>query len=1099
MSLLNFLAVEPRSRAGVIQSQAWDALRPFERYLFRVRENARERQKRQRFAFDVVRPAWLYRLRPVDTLLLVSAQEPNWWLLEGWPSGAPLNLTRKIHHPSKQEYLTVDSARATPDGLWIETRSQTLEDGDVVEWYGHTCTVRRPSPVRPKLVTTVEGEQLRVRWWETSPRGELLCVEGSFDASRVVVDGSQRTCEVLDVWEMCKSARDSSGLDVRVEGPRLRREQPLQAKSLETPQGVRLDVEPMSVRRRRGHCVQLKLPDDFPVESVEIDPRAELCEGEEVRELWTEPDSKRAARLHIVEIDRDRYQVYLKEPPPQGTKYLYAPLDTRAIEIQKRAVQQLRYSPLPAHRGLLRLCEHPNKAHWADPERLDEPIWELLTDESIDGVLEQRKFVVKSLATRDVAVLQGPPGSGKTTAICELVLQALKRGERVLMCATTHVAIDNALEKLLDARPDLVEAVRIGLEERVDEKVRRVQLDRRIEALRASWRAHGIFADLPEEERWEAAQSLVVTSANLTCATTAGILSHPQLRSRRYAGEDRPLTTYVPWDLLIIDEASKTTLTEFIVPAMLARKHIIVGDVQQLPPFVNIQDLEAAVAYVANDRNERLLSDAQQRARLIFWRLTRKALSNAGGRWLVVERPDVLDRLEEEIANELRKRNGWRRDIAVRVTSSQKEGLFHRVTATAINDGQPAALHMAAADWVLVDTAVWPDVEACVPADVVMATGPADTASAWAFRHSCLSRSIKLKNPELEREQRLETLDHLGRNEREFLSRSTWAYEVAWRLKRLHELRYSAEDRGRERYRKDLEALVPEQRDGEPLREAINDQRDIGLPSVIEVLQEGIGERQGRTNYLGTGLKESKKVFGERFVCLTYQHRMHPDISDYPRKVIYEQLASQKALQDANTIACRDQIIGWDFAPALPGRRAWRDAVGREEQGVNHAEVKKMNVYLREFIHWAERKGPPAGRKAQAGRAQPVWEVACLCFYIRQEEAIAAMVRELTGSDARHCFLYPDEERPLIEFRCGTVDRFQGREADLVLLSMRNTQRIGFLDSPNRINVAVTRARQQLIIFGNYNFFREGKRVPFELKELARMTPCVRGEVGSAL
>lgn len=1091
MALLNFLAMEPLIRASEIQLQAKDALRPFERYLFQVRENARERQKRHRFAYEVVRHTWRYRLRPIDTLLRVSAPDPNWWLLQGWPSGASYQLARKLHNPNKQEYTLVDSARFTPHGLWIETRSETLEDGDEVEWCGNKCTVRRPSPARPKQVATAEGEELNVRWWDAFPRGELLCIEGSFEASSVVVDGATRSCEVVDVWEICTTARDASGLEVRLEGPLLRREEPLYAETLETPQGVRLNVERMSGRKLRGHCLQLKLPDDFPVEAAELDPRAEFCEGEEVRELWTEPDVKRATRLPIIYVDRDRYQVDLKELPPKDTKYLYAPLDTRAFDIQKRAVQQLRYSPLPAHRGLLRLCENPDKAKWEEPYPVEEPIWELLTDESIDGTLEQREFVIKSLATPDFAVLQGPPGSGKTTAICELVLQAIKRGQRVLMCATTHVAIDNALERLLDARPDLVEAVRIGLEERVDEKVRRVQLDRRIEALLESWRANRVFTELSEDERWEAAQNLVVTSANLTCGTTAGILSHPQLRSRRYTGKDRPLTSYVPWDLLIIDESSKTTLTEFIVPAMLARRHIIVGDVQQLPPFVNIRDLEAAVAYITNERNERLLSDAQQRARLIVWRLTRKALVDAGARWLIVERAEVLDRLEEELASHLQKRNELRHDRAIRVVRSEKDGLLTRVTARAVNDGHPAALGLAAANWVLVDNGVWPEVEAAVPADLVMVTGPADTASAWTRRHQYLSRRTTLKNTVVERDRKLETLDQLGRNERDFLSRSTWAYEVAWRLKRVHELRWSVEGRGRERYGDELEALLPDPQRAARVRQAIDDQRDIGLPSVIEILQVGIGERRGRLNYLSKGMRHDSEIFSDRFVVLTYQHRMNPGISDYPRKVVYEQLARQTALRDANTIVRRDQVIGWNFAPTLPKRRVWHHVEGREEQGVNHAEVRKMKEYLRDFIGWAERKGPPTGRKAQGGRLRPVWEVACLCFYIRQEEAIVSMVRELTGSDARHCFLYPDEEGPLIEFRCGTVDRFQGREADLVLLSLRNTNRIGFLDSPNRINVAVTRARQQLIILGNYDYFMRDERVPFELRELAGMTPRV--------
>jgi superfamily I DNA and/or RNA helicase len=58
---------------------------------------------------------------------------------------------------------------------------------------------------------------------------------------------------------------------------------------------------------------------------------------------------------------------------------------------------------------------------------------------------------------------------------------------------------------------------------------------------------------------------------------------------------------------------------------------------------------------------------------------------------------------------------------------------------------------------------------------------------------------------------------------------------------------------------------------------------------------------------------------------------------------------------------------------------------------------------------------------------------------------------------------------------------------------MRNTGRVGFLDSPNRINVGVTRARQQLVIFGRYDFYAKDDRVALELRELATMTPRING------
>ncbi|MFY0538901.1 AAA domain-containing protein [Nannocystis pusilla] len=78
-------------------------------------------------------------------------------------------------------------------------------------------------------------------------------------------------------------------------------------------------------------------------------------------------------------------------------------------------------------------------------------------------------------------------GLRKTTAICEIVQQLVSRGQRVLLCASTHFAIDNVLERLLDSGA-AVDAVRIGKLDKVDDKVRACQLDARIEALIDAWK-----------------------------------------------------------------------------------------------------------------------------------------------------------------------------------------------------------------------------------------------------------------------------------------------------------------------------------------------------------------------------------------------------------------------------------------------------------------------------------------------------------------------------------------------------------------------------------------------------------------------------------
>ena len=64
-----------------------------------------------------------------------------------------------------------------------------------------------------------------------------------------------------------------------------------------------------------------------------------------------------------------------------------------------------------------------------------------------------------ALSASDVAIIHGPPGTGKTTTIVELICQAIAKGQKVLACAPSNTAVDNLLEKLVDARQKAVRLV----------------------------------------------------------------------------------------------------------------------------------------------------------------------------------------------------------------------------------------------------------------------------------------------------------------------------------------------------------------------------------------------------------------------------------------------------------------------------------------------------------------------------------------------------------------------------------------------------------------------------------------------------------------
>src|SRR5690606_5328836 len=88
-------------------------------------------------------------------------------------------------------------------------------------------------------------------------------------------------------------------------------------------------------------------------------------------------------------------------------------------------------------------------------------------------------------------------------------------------------------------------------------------------------------------------------------------------------------------------------------------------------------------------------------------------------------------------------------------------------------------------------------------------------------------------------------------------------------------------------------------------------------------------------------------------------------------------------------------------------------------------------------------------------------------FYNGQAKLIRDMLRKYTGNKNSNSNFKLGE----VEILLYTVDKFQGREADITFLSMVQTNRDGFMDNPNRLNVAITRARFQLVILGDYNYF----------------------------
>jgi hypothetical protein len=717
--------------------------------------------------------------------------------------------------------------------------------------------------------------------------------------------------------------------------------------------------------------------------------------------------------------------------------------NTWPLRCQREALRSLEDTPSPRTAPLLGLVTP--RTSWPPmtcPTR-EEEAWAFLRRDARgglrDGTLEQRDFVLKALGTPDFAVLEGPPGSGKTTAICEIVVQLARQGSRVLLVASTHVAVDNVLQRLLawqeSGSERVVLPIRIGEEGKVDavtsawtlghlsrtwgQKVR-AHLRRPRQAAAEGAAARQMLLEALEETQGESALlRLLLDACNLVCGTTIGILQHPALREAR-----RGQVPFEPFDYLVLDEASKTPLTEFLVPAALARRWVVVGDRRQLSPYVQAQDLAPNVA--------RLLPEAQA-ALAVHTFLASSAVPPARQVRSLVATP--TEGQAQQLCAEARARGV----VAVDLDTVEGEGRCLPLLYADLVCGTPQTLQ------------AW---QHRLPGDLAAVAGPLPALPQWEAHRRALG-----------------TQPHAP---------LSWAQEVAWRQVRAHELRDTPGEQ--QRLLAQLRELVPKtlgkeyfayrgqgprmeggkaQTPPEALQEELDQLRRVALPSVLELLQRGAGGLGAEEpTVLTHGLPP--EALASRQVSLSFQHRMHPHIAAFPREAFY---AVDGLLQDANGMA---ETRAWSY-PRYAQRAVWLDVAPARGQArragpVNGPEASAVLTELEAFDRWACR----APSRDPDGTP---WEVAVLTFYRAQERELRDRLARWSGQPGHHRSF----RRGRVHVTLCTVDRFQGHEADLVLLSFVQSGSVGFLNSPGRINVALTRARYQLVLIGHRSWLASSR------------------------
>lgn len=218
----------------------------------------------------------------------------------------------------------------------------------------------------------------------------------------------------------------------------------------------------------------------------------------------------------------------------------------------------------------------------------------------------QIEAVKKCLAAKEVGLIHGPPGTGKTTVLVEVIVQAVKQGARVLASAPSNIAVDNMVEKLL---PWDLRLVRMGHPARILEPLRHVTLAALEEESRARQeiqemeeerhrlltqlrrredRGRGLAGDVRRalEQR---IRELGQKARDSEFAIRRQIVRDAQVVLTTHGGTSQILSRH-KFDLCVMDEASQATEPLSWIPISHAKKVVFAGDSCQLPPTIYSQE-----------------------------------------------------------------------------------------------------------------------------------------------------------------------------------------------------------------------------------------------------------------------------------------------------------------------------------------------------------------------------------------------------------------------------------------------------------------------------------------------------------------------------
>ena len=222
----------------------------------------------------------------------------------------------------------------------------------------------------------------------------------------------------------------------------------------------------------------------------------------------------------------------------------------------------------------------------------------------------QEEAVNMVLRAKDVAIVHGPPGTGKTTTLVEAIRETLMRENQVLVCAQSNMAVDWISEKLVDRG---INVLRIGNPTRVNDKMLSFTYERRFEAhpdYSQLWAIRKAIRDLRKNRSHRLSdgyhqklESLKSRATELEIRINSDLFGEARVIASTLVGSANRLLDGQKFGTLFIDEAAQALEAACWIPMRRISRVILAGDHCQLPPTVkSIAALKAGLGKTLMER-----------------------------------------------------------------------------------------------------------------------------------------------------------------------------------------------------------------------------------------------------------------------------------------------------------------------------------------------------------------------------------------------------------------------------------------------------------------------------------------------------------------